>query len=142
MNRLLILAAVASIGACHSRNEDQAGAAPATGDTGAVTEVIDSTRTGPPGVAGRPSGSEYTRDSVPTDTSLVQTDTTTGMEPSSSSDSTMTRSTEPSPSPSSTPQDTLGPASPDAGGTVDSTTNPNASGAGSGSTSSDSSTSR
>ncbi len=130
MNRLVLLAAVASIAACHNRTEDQTGAAPVAGDTTSVTESIDSTRTGPPGTAGRPSGSEYTRDSVPTDTSLVQTDSTTGMEPSTSPDSTMTRSTEPSPSPTSTPQDTLGPASPDAGGTVDSTTNPNASGTG------------
>ena len=94
MKRLLILAAAVSIAACQSRNEDQAGAAPDTGDTTGVTHAIDTTRTGPPGVAGRPGDATVTMDSVLDDTTGVQVDTTM----------------QEGPSPISTPQDTLGPS--------------------------------
>jgi hypothetical protein len=46
MRKLLVLAAAAAVSAaCHNRNDDQAGAAPAQGrtDTTAVTHVLDST---------------------------------------------------------------------------------------------------
>ncbi|MBA3260546.1 MAG: hypothetical protein H0T68_13910, partial [Gemmatimonadales bacterium] len=46
MKHLLTLLAAASIAACSSRVEDQAGAAPDTGDTTGVTHAIDTTRTG------------------------------------------------------------------------------------------------
>src|SRR4051795_11860968 len=96
MRKLLILAAVAAVSAaCHNRNEDQAGAAPDEGrtDTTAVTHVIDSTRTGPPGVAGRPGNATITPDSVGIDSTALRDSTT-------SNNGT---------SPVSTPQDTLGP---------------------------------
>jgi hypothetical protein len=93
MNRLLIVAAAAaSIAACHNRSEEQTGAAPRPADTTATTHVIDSTRTGPPGEAGRPGNATVTLDSVMHDTTAVQRDTTL-----------------PSQAPTSAPQDTLGP---------------------------------
>ena len=97
MKRLLILLAAASVAACSSRTEEQAGAAPDTGDTTGVTHAIDTTRTGPPGVGGRPPSGTVTLDSVMDDTTQVQVDTTMG-------------EAEP---PVSTPQDTLGPRDPD-----------------------------
>src|SRR5215208_3189836 len=99
MRKMLILAAVAAISAaCHNRSEDEVGAAPDRGDTTAVTHAIDSTRTGPPGVAGRPGDATVTPDSVGIDSGTVQ-DTTAAV------DTTLT----------STPQDTLGPRDPGAG---------------------------
>jgi hypothetical protein len=98
MRNLLILAAVAAISAaCHNRSEDEVGAAPDRGDTTAVTHAIDSTRTGPPGVAGRPGDATVTPDSVGIDSATVQDNT--------GADTTLT----------STPQDTLGPREPGAG---------------------------
>src|SRR5215216_1011629 len=97
MRKLLILAAVAAVSAaCHNRSEDEVGAAPDRGDTTAVTHAIDSTRTGPPGVGGRPGDATVTPDSVGIDSATVQ-DTT-------AADTTVT----------STPQDTLGPGNPTA----------------------------
>ncbi len=104
MSKAMILAAMAAVSlACHNRSEDEVGAAPDQGDTTAVTHAIDSTRTGPPGVGGRPGDATVTPDSVGVDSALTnqedpgtpgQTDTdTTGAW-------------------SSTPQDTLGPRNP------------------------------
>jgi hypothetical protein len=105
MRKLLILAMVAAVSAaCHNRNEDQAGAAPNEGrtDTTAVTHVLDSTRTGPPGEAGRPGNATVTADSVGLDSTAARqtTDSTTVGQ-----DSSLT----------STPQDTLGARNPGAG---------------------------
>jgi hypothetical protein len=99
MRKLLILAAVTTLSAaCHNRSEDEVGAAPDQGDTTAVTHVIDSTRTGPPGVGGRPGDATITPDSVGLDSATVQ-DTTSAV------DTSLT----------STPQDTLGPGDPTSG---------------------------
>jgi hypothetical protein len=101
MKRILILAAcAATIAACHSQTEDEAGPAPARdttaaarGDTTAPTHAIDTTRTGPPGEAGRPGDATITQDSVLSDTTRVLRDTTMKANPQVP------------------PQDTLGPAS-------------------------------
>ncbi|MDF3052641.1 MAG: hypothetical protein K0S19_746 [Geminicoccaceae bacterium] len=94
MSKLPILAAMAAVSlACHNRAEDEVGAAPEQTDTTAVTHVIDSTRTGPPGVGGRPGNATVTPDSVGVDSAVTTQDTTGGI------DTTLT----------STPQDTLGP---------------------------------
>ena len=94
MSKLLILAAMAAVSlACHNRAEDEVGAAPEQTDTTAVTHVIDSTRTGPPGVGGRPGNATVTPDSVGVDSAVTDqygTDTT-------ATDTTWT----------STPQDTV-----------------------------------
>jgi type IV pilus biogenesis protein CpaD/CtpE len=93
MRKMLILAAVAALSAaCHNRNEEETGAAPNRGDTTAVTHAIDSTRTGPPGVAGRPGNATVTPDSVGIDSAAVQQNAGTA-------ESTVT----------SPPTDTLGP---------------------------------
>jgi hypothetical protein len=111
MRKLFILAAVAAVSAaCHNRNEDQVGAAPDQGrtDTTAVTHVLDSTRTGPPGEAGRPGNATITADSVGLDSTRAQpgaADTTAAGQNNS---------------PTSVPQDTLGPRNPGAGA-IDST---------------------
>lgn len=97
MKHLLTLLAAASIAACSSRVEDQAGAAPDTGDSTAVTHAIDTARTGPPGTGGRPGNATVTTDSVLSDSVEMETDTT------------MMDMGEPS----SGPQDTLGPREPD-----------------------------
>jgi hypothetical protein len=97
MRHLLSLIAATSLVACHSRNEEQVGAAPASNDTTAVTHVIDSTRTGPPGVGGRPGNATVTLDSVMNDSTKLKRDTVLG-------DTVLT--------PTSTPQDTLGPGTP------------------------------
>jgi hypothetical protein len=99
MRKLLLLAAaVALSAACHNRSDEEVGAAPDQGraDTTGVTHAIDSTRTGPPGVGGRPGNATVTPDSVGVDSAATQgaSDTT-----SMGQDTTMT----------STPQDTLGP---------------------------------
>jgi hypothetical protein len=92
---LLLVAGVAVSAACHNRADEQATAAPAQGrtDTTAVTHVIDSTRTGPPGVAGRPGNATITPDSVGIDSTAVRDSTGANR----------------GASPVSTPQDTLGP---------------------------------
>jgi hypothetical protein len=111
MRKLLMLAAVAAVSAaCHNRNDDQVGAAPDQGakDTTAVTHVIDSTRTGPPGEAGRPGNATITPDSVGLDSTAVNRG------------STDTTSARPDTSMTSVPQDTLGPRNPGAGA-IDST---------------------
>jgi hypothetical protein len=99
MKKMLILAAVAALSAaCHNRSQDEVGAAPDRGDTTAVTHAIDSTRTGPPGVGGRPGDATVTPDSVGVDSAAVQGNT-------NATDTTMTPM----------PQDTLGPREPGAG---------------------------
>jgi hypothetical protein len=84
MRKLLLLSAGLALAACTHKGEET-GAAPdrgrdttavTQGDTTAITYAIDSTRTGPPGVAGRPPGSTVTPDSAgvpsqaPRDTTL------------------------------------------------------------------------
>lgn len=102
MRKTLILAAMAAVSlACHNRSEEEVGAAPEQGDTTAVTHAIDSTRTGPPGVSGRPGNATVTADSVGVDSALTNQENpgTPG-----TTDSTGSWS--------STPQDTLGPRNP------------------------------
>ena len=99
MRKLLFLVAAAAVSAaCHNRSEDEVGAAPDQGrtDTTAVTHEIDSTRTGPPGVGGRPGNATVTPDSVGADSTAMQgsADST-----SMGQDTSMT----------AMPQDTLGP---------------------------------
>src|SRR4051794_30701107 len=104
MRNLLMLAAVAALAAaCHNRSEDEVGAAPDQGrtDTTAVTHEIDSTRTGPPGVTGRPGNATVTPDSVGLDSTTTQAGDTSAV----GQDTSMT----------SMPQDTLGPANTGAG---------------------------
>ena len=98
MSKVLILAAVAAFSlACHQRTEDEVGAAPEQTDSTAVTHVIDSTRTGPPGVGGRPGDATVTPDSVGVDRALTnQEDAGTPVTTDSAGAWT------------STPQDTLG----------------------------------
>jgi hypothetical protein len=99
MRKLFFLVAAAAVSAaCHNRSEDEVGAAPDQGrtDTTAVTHEIDSTRTGPPGVGGRPGNATVTPDSVGADTTSMQS----GMDSTSmGQDTSMT----------AMPQDTLGP---------------------------------
>ena len=100
MSKMLILAAMAAVSmACASRAEDDVGAAPDQGDTTAVTHVIDSTRTGPPGVGGRPGDATITPDSVGVDSAL------TNQENPGTPGATDTTGAW-----TSTPQDTLGPS--------------------------------
>ena len=104
MSKVLILAAMAAVSlACHSRSEDEVGAAPDQGDTTAVTHVIDSTRTGPPGVGGRPGNATVTPDSVGVDSALTNQENP-GTPGQTNTDTTGAWS--------STPQDTLGPRNP------------------------------
>ena len=104
MSKVLILAAMAAVSlACHSRSEDEVGAAPDQGDTTAVTHVIDSTRTGPPGVGGRPGDATVTPDSVGVDSALTNQENP-GTPGQTNADTTGAWS--------STPQDTLGPRNP------------------------------
>jgi hypothetical protein len=63
MRKLLFLSAGLALAACAHKGEET-GAAPDRGDTTAVTHAIDSTRTGPPGVTGRPSDATVTLDST------------------------------------------------------------------------------
>ncbi len=118
MSKVLILAAMAAVSlACHNRAEDDVGAAPeqadtttvttdttTMADTTGVTHVIDSTRTGPPGVGGRPGDATVTPDSVGVDSALTNQENTgtPGVSDTTAADTT--------PSWTSTPQDTLGPA--------------------------------
>jgi hypothetical protein len=104
MSKVLILAAMAAVSlACHSRSEDEVGAAPDQGDTTAVTHAIDSTRTGPPGVGGRPGDATVTPDSVGVDSALTNQENP-GTPGQTNTDTTGAWS--------STPQDTLGPRNP------------------------------
>src|SRR3712207_3369542 len=105
MRHAFLLAAAVALAACAGRTEDETAAAPAPDDTTAVTHVIDSTRTGPPGVGGRPGDGTVTPDSVLADTTQVVPDTMMGA----------------GDSPISTPQDTLGPSTPDTAGQMDTT---------------------
>ena len=100
MRKLFFLVAAAALSAaCHNRSEEEVGAAPDEGrtDTTAVTHAIDSTRTGPPGVGGRPGDATVTPDSVGADSAAVQG----GMDTTSIGQDTTGMT--------STPQDTLGP---------------------------------
>lgn len=100
MSKVLILAAVAAFSlACHQRTEDEVGAAPEQTDTTAVTHVIDSTRTGPPGVGGRPGDATVTPDSVGVDSALTNEE-----------DAGTPVTTDSAGAWTSTPQDTLSPA--------------------------------
>jgi hypothetical protein len=104
MNKVLILAAMAAVSlACHNRAEDEVGAAPDQGDTTAVTHAIDSTRTGPPGVGGRPGDATITPDSAGVDSALTNQENP-GTPGQANTDTTGAWS--------STPQDTLGPRNP------------------------------
>jgi hypothetical protein len=100
MRKVFFLVAAAALSAaCHNRSDEEVGAAPDQGrtDTTAVTHAIDSTRTGPPGVGGRPGNATVTADSVSADSASMQggaMDST-----SMGQDTSMT----------ATPQDTLGP---------------------------------
>jgi hypothetical protein len=98
MRKLFFLVTAAALSAaCHNRSEEDVGAAPAEGqtDTTGVTHAIDSTRTGPPGMQGRPGNATVTPDSVGIDSAAVQ-----GADTTTTPDTAMT----------STPQDTLGPS--------------------------------
>ena len=104
MSKVMILAAMAAVSlACHNRSEDEVGAAPDQGDTTAVTHAIDSTRTGPPGVGGRPGNATVTPDSVGADSALTNQENP-GTPGQTNTDTTGAWS--------STPQDTLGPRNP------------------------------
>src|SRR5919201_4615113 len=85
MRKLLLIAAAAALAGCAGRSSEETGAAPArdtTGrvDTTAVTHAIDTTRTGPPGVAGRPGNATINKDSV----ANLRRDTVTAQPPSPS----------------------------------------------------------
>jgi hypothetical protein len=99
MRHTYLLAAAVALVACAGQSEDETAAAPAPDDTSAVTHVIDSTRTGPPGVSGRHGDATVTPDSVLDDTTGVVRDTMATGD-----------------SPISQPQDTLGPGIPDTTG--------------------------
>jgi hypothetical protein len=105
MSKMLILAAMAAVSlACANRAEDtEVGAAPDQGDTTAVTHAIDSTRTGPPGVGGRPGDATVTPDSAGVDSALTNQEAP-GTPGQTNTDTTGAWS--------STPQDTLGPRDP------------------------------
>ena len=102
MKHAILLAAAVTLTACAGRAEDETAAAPAPDDTTGVTHAIDSARTGPPGVGGRPPNATIPLDSVLGDTTVVRGDTL----------STET-------GPISVPQDTLGPSVVDTGFQVD-----------------------
>jgi hypothetical protein len=113
MRKLFFLVAAAALSAaCHNRSDEEVGAAPDQGrtDTTAVTHAIDSTRTGPPGVGGRPGNATITPDSVGVDSTATQgtTDSTSmgAMDSTSMGQDTSGMT--------STPQDTLGPRNPSA----------------------------
>jgi hypothetical protein len=100
MRKLFFLVAAAALSAaCHNRSDEEVGAAPDQGstDTTAVTHAIDSTRTGPPGVGGRPGNATITPDSVGVDSAATQG----AMDSTSMGQDTTGMS--------SVPQDTLGP---------------------------------
>ena len=108
MRKLFFLVAAAALSAaCHNRSDEEVGAAPDQGrtDTTAVTHAIDSTRTGPPGVGGRPGNATITPDSVGVDSTATQgaTDSSSmgAMDSTSMGQDTSGMT--------STPQDTLAP---------------------------------
>ena len=108
MRKLLFLVTAAALtAACHNRSDEEVGAAPDQGqaDTTNVTHVIDSTRTGPPGVGGRPGNATVTADCVGADSATTQ----------GPMDTTTTTTTGQDTSLTSTPQDTLGPRDPNTG---------------------------
>lgn len=78
MNKVLILAAMTAVSlACSNRAEEEVGASPQQAHTTtAVTHVIDSTRTGPPGVGGRPGDATITPDSVGLDSAVTDQENT------------------------------------------------------------------
>ncbi len=71
MRNLLIVTAALAVAACANRAEDEVGAAPDQGDTTAVTQVVDTTRLGPPGTGGRPGDATITLDSIAGDSAQV-----------------------------------------------------------------------
>jgi hypothetical protein len=80
MKYFLMLAAAASLAACHNRSEDEVGAAPDRGDTTAVT-ATDTTAVTTDSTMGQtpaPSDSSYTAQ----DSTTVTTDTTMAPNPS------------------------------------------------------------
>jgi hypothetical protein len=113
---MLILAAMAAVSlACANRAEEtEVGAAPEEGDTTAVTHAIDSTRTGPPGMSGRPGNATVTPDSVGADSALTNQENP-GTPGQTNTDTTGAWS--------STPQDTLGPRNPNQPAYGDTTAN-------------------
>src|SRR5919107_5316309 len=116
MSKMLILAAMAAVSlACANRAEEtDVGAAPEEGDTTAVTHAIDSTRTGPPGMSGRPGNATVTPDSVGADSALTNQENP-GTPGQTNTDTTGAWS--------STPQDTLGPRNPNQPAYGDTTAN-------------------
>src|SRR5919107_1327715 len=116
MSKMLILAAMAAVSlACANRAEEtEVGAAPEEGDTTAVTHAIDSTRTGPPGMSGRPGNATVTPDSVGADSALTNHENP-GTPGQTNTDTTGAWS--------STPQDTLGPRNPNQPAYGDTTAN-------------------
>jgi hypothetical protein len=116
MSKMLILAAMAAVSlACANRAEEtEVGAAPEEGDTTAVTHAIDSTRTGPPGMSGRPGNATVTPDSVGADSALTNQENP-GTPGQTNTDTTGAWS--------STPQDTLGPRNPNQPAYGDTTAN-------------------
>jgi hypothetical protein len=116
MSKRLILAAMAAVSlACANRAEEtEVGAAPEEGDTTAVTHAIDSTRTGPPGMSGRPGNATVTPDSVGADSALTNQENP-GTPGQTNTDTTGAWS--------STPQDTLGPRNPNQPAYGDTTAN-------------------
>jgi hypothetical protein len=116
MSKMFILAAMAAVSlACANRAEEtDVGAAPEEGDTTAVTHAIDSTRTGPPGMSGRPGNATVTPDSVGADSALTNQENP-GTPGQTNTDTTGAWS--------STPQDTLGPRNPNQPAYGDTTAN-------------------
>ena len=115
MRKLFFLVAAAALSAaCHNRSDEEVGAAPDQGrtDTTAVTHAIDSTRTGPPGVGGRPGNATVTPDSVGADSTTMQGATDSTSAGQVGQDTTVT----------ATPQDTLGPRDIDTTGMQSDTT--------------------
>jgi len=109
MRKLLFLVAAAALSAaCHNRSDEEVGAAPDQGrtDTTAVTHEIDSTRTGPPGVGGRPGNATVTADSVGADSTMQGAADTSSTGAGAVQDTSMT----------AIPQDTLGPRNTDTTG--------------------------
>ena len=115
MKYLLMLAAAASLAACHNRSEDEVGAAPEQGDT---TAVVADTSTGVP------TDSTMGQRPADTDTSFVGQDTTsmqdTTTEPTAG-DSALTDHEVPDTTSGATPSDTGAAPSDTSAGAVDTT---------------------
>jgi hypothetical protein len=116
-NLLILAAAAASLAACHNRSQDEVGAAPDRGSdsTTAVTHVIDSTRTGPPGVSGRTGTATVTSDSVGIDSASTQRQSETGAAGVTDSTATTSGAATDTTTLNAAPQDTLGPRNPGTG---------------------------